>query len=572
MTDIDVDALMAATDPKANKRLCYKTVTIFAGIKDRKLWLKNAADGMPKTNGYLIEVPFSDPRAYEYTEHELSHILFDSDALARGVFVEKYSGMVSQVAKKHGHTIDTRTLRKAITHFACILDDERVIALWGLLYPGSEAIMRRMKYDQALEHIDHAHDDLGTLLYVLAAGVDVPIGRLDRFRPYMLEALRKVHLRDFVGVLIATKWLVNMLVSELIRESQGLSPPPMGAGGGPGASQNDPKNQQGQGTPQGAKNPQKPSGGHGKQAWQPPDVNASLGERSKALQQLINELNGYGLQHLTKTVADVEESKFKRSGDQEEAEAKADGAMSAPVKSADELESILDYSTGKMRDVVRQALAHMRNALQPDDQVRQDAFAKVIFHDVGPNDVDPSELTISREDLEAVERLRAIFFRAMGRRASTLEDSGVEVDVVAAIQRRLTREPMPVFRATKNGRGFKALVLIDRSSSMEGSRTKQAERACRIISRALDFPFVESAVWGFQTLEDGEVDIIRFARGVEVFSSRKSEVGGLTPLHPRSGWPCATSRTAPSGSISLSSPTVSPSSLVAMARPGARDR
>jgi len=95
----------------------------------------------------------------------------------------------------------------------------------------------------------------------------------------------------------------------------------------------------------------------------------------------------------------------------------------------------------------------------------------------------------------------------------------------------MTGEPLPVFRVDSFGRGFKTVVLVDRSISMKGKRTAQAERACRIISRALDFPFVARTVWGFQSWKDGEVDITRFKAGQEVFESEAAAVGGHTPLH-----------------------------------------
>jgi hypothetical protein len=95
----------------------------------------------------------------------------------------------------------------------------------------------------------------------------------------------------------------------------------------------------------------------------------------------------------------------------------------------------------------------------------------------------------------------------------------------------MTGGAIPVFPSDVNGRGFKSLILIDRSSSMSGHRTQQAERSCRVISRALKFPFVENAVWGFQSWDDGQVDITRFAPGMETFTSEECQVGGTTPLH-----------------------------------------
>jgi uncharacterized protein with von Willebrand factor type A (vWA) domain len=66
---------------------------------------------------------------------------------------------------------------------------------------------------------------------------------------------------------------------------------------------------------------------------------------------------------------------------------------------------------------------------------------------------------------------------------------------------------------------------------MAGQRTESAERACRIIGRALRFPFVTTDTWGFQSLKHGQVDIVRFDSAEETYSSKDSKVMGNTPLH-----------------------------------------
>ena len=98
------------------------------------------------------------------------------------------------------------------------------------------------------------------------------------------------------------------------------------------------------------------------------------------------------------------------------------------------------------------------------------------------------------------------------------------------IERKLTGAPLPCFQEDTTARGFRCLVLLDRSTSMQGDKTKQAEKACRLLSRALKYPFVTFEVWGFQARE-GEITITRFAPGLESFTSDKSIVVGQTPLH-----------------------------------------
>jgi len=546
MSEIDVDALMGAEVETSAKALCYKLTDVFAGVCERKLWLKDASDGQPKTNGYLIEVPFRHPRAYQYTEHEISHILFQSDFLAKTKFIEEYSKKIGEVAKQAGAPINERMLRAGLDGVIGVLDDERVISLWGLLYRGSEAIMRRMKAEEAAPHLDRAHDSFLTLLLCVASGNDVPPGKLDRFVPYMREALRKVHLRDYFGCLVAAKWLIVQLVSEIIRQSRGEEPPPMpsfkpGAGQGgqfgsqdaasglPGASEGS----QGDEAPsmpweadESQDASQAPSGGHGEDAWEPPEVQAGVEDRSKAMQDVIDQLGTAGKE----VTGEVTESKYKRRGEESLANRRAKAAINADVKDSGKLEDALEASSATMIRIVDKARHSTKNTPNHDDSIRRDAYAKVVFKDVEPSiHSDPHARIGSDED--TVARLRAMFHRVMGRRTNMLEEAGSRIDIPAYIERQMTQEPIPVFRVDRFGRGFKTLVLVDRSSSMQGRRTAQAERACRIISRALDFPFVNRKVWGFQSWDDGEVAITRFRAGREVFESEAAAVGGTTPLH-----------------------------------------
>jgi len=552
MTAIDVNALVKAENAieSSRKSMCYKTVDVFSGICERKLWLRDATDGQPKTDGHMIEVPFVHARAYQYTEHEISHILFQSDLLAKVQFIEEYADKIGQVAANSGVTINVRELRLALSGVIDVLDDERVISLWGLLYRGSEAIMRTMKRDEAAPHIQRAHESLLDFFSALASGNDVPPGKLDRFRPYMVEALRKVHLRDYCGCLVTTKWLVVQLVSEIIRESRQLPPPPMPKPGkGPDKGDaDDPKGSQAgsgglpsddsdQGPPlmpweqddaQGANESQ--SGGHGQEAWEPPpSASSDAHERAEALKDAIDKLDGQ--KYSRNNPQELQESKYKRRGEEQRAKRTARTAMNAAVKDTGKLEDALGASTAAMMNIVNKARHVVRNAMVHDDLIRKDSYAKVVFSDVLTSEHMNPHLKMGDDDEDTINRLRAIFHRVMGRRVNMLEEAGSQIDIPAYIQRRLTNDPIPVFRVSRHGRGFKTLILVDRSSSMHGHRTYQAERACRIISRALDFPFVTRSVWGFQSWKNGEVNITRFQAGQEMFDSNSARVGGTTPLH-----------------------------------------
>lgn len=560
MASIDVDSLLADEVATSRKALCYKVVDTFAGICGRKLWLKDGPQ--PLTNGYLIEVPFKHPRAYQYTEHEVSHILFESDPIAKVKFIDEYAQKIGQVAQKAGYPINERSLRGGLDGIIGILDDERVISLWGLLYKGSEAIMRRMKAEEAEPYLNHSHDDFLSLLSALASGNDVPPGELDRYRPYMIEALRKVHKRDYFGCLVAAKWLVVQLVTEIIRAAQGEDPPPMpgmsmgsmpgqsGAGatgaageasdqeGDSGGAEGPSDGSDGPKVPRMPWEPPEPSegdqgagAGDGSEPWEPPTVNVGVERRSQALQDTIDRLGRVPGKTGEQLKDEVTESKFKRRGEEQAAQRKARAAMNADVKDSDRLEDALSASASQMQNIVDRARNACKNAPNHDDSIRRDAFAKVIFKDVEPSPHRDPHLRLQDDDEQTIKRLRAMFHRVMGRRTNVLEDSGAAIDIPAYIEYRMTGEPRPVFRVDRMGRGFRTIVLIDRSSSMQGARTATAERACQIISRALDFPFVDRKVWGFQSWGAGEVDITRFRPGQEIFESDAATVGGTTPLH-----------------------------------------
>lgn len=539
MRDIDVDALMRTRDAVSIKALCYKTVDVFAGICERKLWLKDGPQA--GTDGHLIVVPFKDPHAYQYTEHEISHILFKSNALAREIFIAEYMQKICKVAKKSGVTLVDTQLEALLKYVIAVLDDERVISLWGRIYRGSEAIMRRMKREQSAENVTDglAHESLMLLLITLAGGHDPPPGKLDRYRPYLEEALARVRGVDYTAMLAVAKWLVVQLVSELLRESQQMPPGLPARLPGPAGNGQVPQEASGgaseaQDESEGGEPPSMPwehseaqdgndAPSQGVAGTPPPE--ATPAERADALQSLLERAGAEA------PLDEVEESRFRRPGEEGAAERQARKALNAAVQDEQSMGQMLGAAGEAMDAVVEKAQHAARNALNHDDQLRKDAYAKVVFTDVEPSPHRDPHLKLDEHDEDTVRRLRAVFHRVLGRRVNTLEDAGATIDVPAYLTRRMTGEPLPVFRADRSGRGFRALVLIDRSSSMKGRRTKQAERACRIISRALDFPFVTRHVWGFQALAHGQVDITRFRPGQEVFDSDSARVGGITPLH-----------------------------------------
>lgn len=480
--------------------VAYKTVDAFGGIVGRPLFLRDSGDEDPSSDGVAIFAPFRDAYFYQYVEHQLAHILFKSDGAAADVFVQEYSDQLVGAALALGVTVDKKTIGALVRLFVDGLEDHRVVGLWGRIYEGSAVVQRAIAWEAARGVSGPVATNLRELWVPLAAGVKLGPGPLDIFLPAMEEALRMVEGRSFDATLITAKWLLTQLVTRIIEEAQANTSKSDDASDAPAPSSN---------------------------KW-----------RASGLEE-VSRISG------------MPGTKVKRYGDfrarpnsspenKALATLHARNAIVTNVKDSGQLERALNESRSEMDSLVEKARGGGRSRTQ-DDWLRRDAPAKIVFRDIRREDIvataplTPKEAARAAEeaakDKETVRRLRAHFFRVMGRKMFALEDSGMEVDVEALIAYRLTRDPRPVFRTEQRSRGFRAMVLIDRSTSMSGRPTAQAERACRVIEQALRFPFVRVETWGFQSTERGVVDITRFPPGLEVFQSAKSGVGGQTPLH-----------------------------------------
>jgi hypothetical protein len=500
----------------------------------------------------------------------LSHILFRSDSVAKTRFIVDYAKKVKVTVNKLKGKISEPGLRQVLSQLINIVEDHRCDKLWGRIYPGSYKLKKEMDREYVEPMVPMADASILVYFSCLEAGVDVPPCSNDRFRPYLLEALRKVEGRGFSATLIVSKWLVAMLVNEIIRESQGEDPPQdfpdesvvvvgipalsdsgqpndddgdAGDGQGDGhdgtgdsdhtdaggAGSEDGETQDADGSDSGGDPAAAQSAGTGAAGtpWEPPGVDATAQERSQALESLVGRMNP----QKRPLDDDVQEPKFQSYKDKERTNRDVAEAVKAQVKDSQKMEGLLAKSAAEMQRIIDEANEAVRAALSEDDHLRKDAMARLVFRDVRKSDVNATPEPMSKEDLETVRRLRGIFNKIMGRRKTTLEDCGVEVDPSAYVEMKMTGIPVPCFRHEDRGRGFKAMILLDRSSSMHGRRTKKAERACRIIGKALRYPFVELHIWGFQSLENGQVDIARFDPQLEVFDSPKSNVRGVTPLH-----------------------------------------
>jgi hypothetical protein len=513
----DFDARVRQARQRA---VAFKTVETFGGITKRRLWLRDSGDEGGATDGHAIHAPFQDPDFYRIVEHEISHVLFQSNSLARKKFLEEYCGKVEQVTQKAGVQVNIGGFKKMMAAMIGILEDHRVNSLWGLLYPGSYMEIQKRNLAHAEEAKDKVNRSLLAYMLTIHAGLD-PQSAFSKYKPFIQESFRKVERKGFGATLLATKWLVTQLVSELIREQTGQSSPQappdvqnydphaaiqaMLPGGGGGGGQQ-----------------QQPGGG-----WYPPPVGGDLQTRSNALDQLEQMADADNHED---DKDDFQDPKFPSRQELSDADQEADEVTGIDANDQTQMDDFMGRSEQEMQNIVDEAARAMRQQMSEDDWTKRDAMAKVVFTDVKQSDVDTT-IDIAPDDRNAIKRLRAQFFRVMGRTKTALSDSGTKIDIQAYIQARASGHLGECFEHEVRGQGFKSVILLDRSGSMYGDKTRQAERSCRIIARSTRFPFVDMNVWGFKSTDNGQVDIDRFDRMMDTYTTKKSYVGGVTPLH-----------------------------------------
>ena len=195
-------------DKKYRVQVAFKTVRTFGGITRRKLYLLHAQQ--PSNDGYAIKAPFQSDNFYQIVEHEISHILFGTDPLALRGFIHEYTLR----AKRAVNSIPLPALSRFLADIANILEDHRVISLWGLLYPGSQRRIAEMFRQNAGTTLPYPLKDPVACLLAISRGLEVestiPEDRLVLFK----EALRKVERRGYNATLLVTAWLVKHLVDE----------------------------------------------------------------------------------------------------------------------------------------------------------------------------------------------------------------------------------------------------------------------------------------------------------------------------------------------------------------------
>jgi hypothetical protein len=536
----------------------FKTVETFSGLVGRKLWLKNSTGGA-YTDGWEIGAPFKHSYFYQMMEHELSHILFKSNLAAKDKFADEYTAQIRKAVEAHGKSLapqDETLLRNSLGMIVNVVEDHRVNSLWAMLYPGSYAILNEYATDllNNKASVARAHDSIINYFLMVAYDVKPPAGPLDRLGPAMTSALKKVERKGPMSTFIISKWLVTQLVSELIRSVKG-EPPPQTAGsaaiqislpaGGSSEQGDDEEGEGGSGeSGDDAGDADAGYSGKGQSAatgadagadWNPPEVTASAAERVSALQTFI-ALSDKGTdpkageEKMKAWLSDVKADRFDQKGAKVDAINMVKAALETDVTDSTQMDLNLarsEEAMSKVIDTIMERLQADRKVSQ-DDWISRDAHAKVTFRDV--REAAAYKSPMSAQDNMTASRLKELMGRVRQRKAKTLAESGSEIDIEALIARRINNSMDPVFKVETSGRGFKTLVLLDRSASMAGEPTTQVERATRILRKALKQPNIEMNVWGFQS-SGMEVILTRLAPNLDAPETKAMPVRGETPIH-----------------------------------------
>lgn len=418
-----------------------------------------------------IVVPFASPDVYELTEHELSHLVFQSDAHMREEFVKAYVGTLEQAFAAQSLPFDKTQAHCAIAALVGILDDARVLSLWSVRYPGSAERIRTLWRSAVPANIvGRLEVDVGALLYVRALGLG--LGEELALTPAADDAVARVQGRGFPVVLVAAREYLKAAVSLLGKLEE----------------------------------------------------SATDGERLVAAKSVLGTMDTSVL-----PAEDVQPTKDRPSAEINEAAETAQEVLRADIEAVDVVDGAEDGGLAKADADVRKTLGRMEAAVlqvkTENEYIRETANERIAFVRAPQEGAPP----MSAEDLHTVDHLRSMFIREMGRRREALDEYGTAPDMNAWLQRRLTQGDAPVFRGHEVARGFNALVLLDLSQSMRDERKfVSAERACRIIAKALKFPFVDFSVWGFSA-DEGLVHITRFSPLEERFD--RENVYGTTPTH-----------------------------------------
>ncbi len=494
--------------------LLHRRHKIYSGIVGKNIDLRPSGHpGRTDCDSY-IGIPFEDAEAGLIHQHEWGHILFKSDLRARSVFVEQYlrrmevstPGVFGVPLAKDGK--NSRTGIEDFLHaFINGLDDLRVCSLWEDPYPQSAEDMQN-RWRRILVGTKSYAQNITMYMMALGLGLKHESGQLSvsswkRYEAILLDGATKVRKTAFPACLVIARWMLDSIIEDVIAlHTQGGESYKMGV-------------------PSPAKSLKK-RGVDGTFNSQDPFSTIPVTEAfTKILKgQAIADRNPqFGLMDTKDTpIGPDPNSGYTHQIVDAALGISTDAQVQALLKDAQlEIERVILDLKGRTRQ------------LSPTQKLLKGLEGRVEFYDVEPKEVE--ELKLQPGDQRIVQVLHQEFSKLRGRRRLQMSDTGADLDVRAYIDLKMGSGDADIFEEEENARGFSALILIDMSGSMK-SRWAEVSRACKVLVKAMKFPYAKVEVWGFSSSRK-EATIFRFQDVEKGYSGSllESKIWGMTPLH-----------------------------------------
>ena len=496
--------------------IIHRTHQIFVGIKGKDIvLLSDNPPGRTDTETF-ISIPIEDPEADRIHKHEWQHIFFKSNLRARSLFAEEYS----ESLLRRIPTLDKHAMIEFIHLLVNGLDDIRVCSLWELIYPHS-ADQIQERWRRIITGSGRYQHDIVMYLMGLGLGLETTMDRSEwtRYRSVLKDAVNKVIRRGFPTCLLSARWIIDTVIQDIT--ALHLTPnnyqmvPPKPAEFIPSAGP----------TPVGSR-----LGSGVKLEGTPASTPEETEKHAKTLKAL--HTGATKTSHHTKTMRDswrMMDTDRMPSGPDPDWKGTQDMVRVAMgVSTADQVNLVLKQSQLDVDRVIAE-LKNRTKVLTPTQRLLKGLEGRAIFKDIGEDDVE--ELVLKEGDKKLIQTMRHSFQRLMDRKKLSVSESGTTLDPQAYIDLLLGSGNTDIFTEEESSKGFSALILLDMSGSMK-SKWDTVARACKVLAKAMKFPFAQFEVWGFTSPGDGTASIVRFMEPEKGYMGPGvKDVWGLTPLH-----------------------------------------
>lgn len=465
---------------------------------------------------------------YRGFEHEWQHIIFKSDLAARAIFCSEYADQL--LAQIPQNSIDKAELIQFLNMLVNAFDDIRVNSLWEKVYPGSAmAIWERWRCFVAMME----NTNTSFLAFIFAVAFDIPTNQQSEFeplKPVIQWAIEQVKYRGFINMLLDVRIVMDRCMGAILAKmkpppppklqpppppSLTLPPPPTGGSLEQGndnaeedkdAKQEGHRQSSGQEVQSGQESQRDPEGkSNGGDLNQEDKEETSVGgvpssstvladdqERQQALSRLMQQP-----QQL-----DPKEEHSAPASEDLEAANKSQSLRAALTKILHKDISTLDNDEGPdgIDSEMQTQLDQLQSGITQKSETSQlidGAKAKLTIIKVTKAGTGTSVIEIQEGEREIIKRLRAAFFRTMGKQKAKRSSQGNSVDVEALIQYLGDHQDSSVFENEDINQGFAYSVLCDMSGSMVRTFPTVC-RAVEMLKHALNYPFVVGNLWGFR--------------------------------------------------------------------------